>query len=487
MHCMLGLLMIIFNYNFNCLTKIQKGINTESVPILIGDTNHNGWDEIIFGHSAHDWFIYEYVPVNSYNEVFHPWSEDTMFEPRDVGDCDKDGQSDICGVLGIVRSPQWWVGAAIFESKTPHSYPDSLIWVEIDTTVSHTESCIQPKKITDLDSDGKMELFCAWRVSSLNDWGIVIYENQGNNSFKSVWKYYTGVFGTVVFGDFDSDGKQEFFKTSDYSTRDSFSIYECVGNDSYELTWIGYHPETINMYDAWLGNDTDQDGKPEIFMKNYWYGPNPAAVLTMWESTGDNSYELVEIDTIRGYDDPIEGRSTCGDVDGDSIDEVIVSVGTRVIIYKATGDNTYERVWEWENDFGEPPYGGYQAVVACHDFNKNGYEELVISGNDHTAVFEIDKTSIVETKPYRKPFSLLVVPSIIRNSAIIRFTIPEQGKVELVVYDALGRIVERLVDKELKAGVYTVRWAEKKLPAGIYFFRLKTCNTALTYKTILTK
>ncbi len=487
MNCLFGLLIVISNYNFNCLTKFPEGITTESVPILIGDTNHNGWYEIIFGHSSHDWFIFEYQPINSYNEVFHPWGEDTMFTPVDVGDSDKDGLTDILGYLHINVSSTQWPGSAILENKNGHSYPDSLTWVAIDTN-----GIIWLKKITDMDSDNKMELFGDWigdRIT-LEPGGNVIYENQGDNYFLPAWVCTTGSHCPVaggppyVFGDFDGDGKQEYF-ASGGSPMDSVFINEWVGNDGYKLTWSGHH-ELYGMFDAWLGNDTDHDGKPEIFMKNYWYGPNPAAALTMWEATGDNSYELTEIDTITGYIDPLEGRSTCGDVDGDSVDEVIASVGTKVIIYKATGDNKYERVWEWTNDFGSPPYSGYQAVVACHDFNKNGYEELVISGNDQTAVFEIDKTSIAEAKlPSLKPVSLSVVPNIIRNSAIIKYTVPAQGKVELVVYDPIGRTVKKLVDKELRAGVYTVNWMEKELPAGIYFCKLQIGKQTAIQKVVL--
>jgi hypothetical protein len=475
------LLTIISGYNFNRLSLFPDGI-IATKNLLIGDTNHNGLDEIII--PGHHHTIWEYKPVNQFVEVYiRAGSSDTSFCPYDVGDGDRDGFSDLIGTFTDQSAGGYKEGTAILESKDAHSYPDSFTWVNI---YSLYENEYLPYRFTDLDSDGNPDLFGSWYSYSDEIVGSIIYENRGDNYYVPVWQCTVGDYrGSELFGDFDGDGKRELFSVIGWSG-DSAYTYECTGDDSYKLTWVGHH-KWINIYDNWLGNDTDQDGKPEIFMKDYWYGSNPGAALTMYEATGDNTYNLVEIDTIRGSMDALEGLSCCGDVDGDSVEEVVVSVGTRVIIYKATGDDKYERVWEWDNDMGDP-LNGYTAVVACHDFNKNGYDEVVISGSGKTSVFEIDKASITESKT--KPLGVArisVTPNLIKNSATIKYSIPNDGRVELTVYDAVGRMVKKLINKDLKAGAYTIAWRETALPAGIYFVRLKTQDSILTDKVIVAK
>ena len=49
---------------------------------------------------------------------------------------------------------------------------------------------------------------------------------------------------------------------------------------------------------------------------------------------------------------------------------------------------------------------------------------------------------------------------------------PEGAYVRLVVYDAMGREVARLVDQPLHAGTHAVTWDASGLPSGTYLYRL---------------
>ena len=42
----------------------------------------------------------------------------------------------------------------------------------------------------------------------------------------------------------------------------------------------------------------------------------------------------------------------------------------------------------------------------------------------------------------------------------------------LVIYDAIGREVARLVDQPMGAGRHAVRWEATGLPSGAYLYRL---------------
>ncbi len=57
----------------------------------------------------------------------------------------------------------------------------------------------------------------------------------------------------------------------------------------------------------------------------------------------------------------------------------------------------------------------------------------------------------------------------------------------LLFYDALGREVEMVVDKELGAGRYKVNFDASNLPTGVYFYRLVAGKFVDTKKMIIVK
>jgi hypothetical protein len=70
----------------------------------------------------------------------------------------------------------------------------------------------------------------------------------------------------------------------------------------------------------------------------------------------------------------------------------------------------------------------------------------------------------------------------------IVFTLAEDGKVSLKVYDILGRQVATLVNEELKSGVlHKVSFNASQLSSGIYFYRLSSSKNSLVKKFVLMK
>jgi hypothetical protein len=64
-------------------------------------------------------------------------------------------------------------------------------------------------------------------------------------------------------------------------------------------------------------------------------------------------------------------------------------------------------------------------------------------------------------------------PNPFNPTTQIRFTLPEQSQVSLVVYDMLGREVARLIDELLPAGEQTVRFDASNLANGVYIYRIQ--------------
>ena len=69
----------------------------------------------------------------------------------------------------------------------------------------------------------------------------------------------------------------------------------------------------------------------------------------------------------------------------------------------------------------------------------------------------------------------------------IRYSIPKESKVSLIVYDITGREIKSLVNDLKTAGNYSVVFNGSSLASGIYFYRLKAANFVQTKKLVLVK
>lgn len=78
-------------------------------------------------------------------------------------------------------------------------------------------------------------------------------------------------------------------------------------------------------------------------------------------------------------------------------------------------------------------------------------------------------------------------PNPFNPSTTIKFDIPQNSGVRLLVYDMLGRQVQSLVDGELKAGKYQVSWNAANLASGIYYYKLESGPQVFIKKLILLK
>ncbi len=88
----------------------------------------------------------------------------------------------------------------------------------------------------------------------------------------------------------------------------------------------------------------------------------------------------------------------------------------------------------------------------------------------------------------RKTFSLFQnYPNPFNPSTVIKFTLKEDEKVTLKIFDILGREVTTLLNRKMKAGVYSVNFNATGLSAGVYFYRITAGNFVDVKKMILLK
>ncbi len=87
-----------------------------------------------------------------------------------------------------------------------------------------------------------------------------------------------------------------------------------------------------------------------------------------------------------------------------------------------------------------------------------------------------------------KQFELLQnYPNPFNPSTTIKFSLPEEGFVNLTVYNMLGQNVSELVSEYKKAGYHEVKFNAGSLSSGFYIYRITSAKFNSTKKMLLIK
>jgi len=123
-------------------------------------------------------------------------------------------------------------------------------------------------------------------------------------------------------------------------------------------------------------------------------------------------------------------------------------------------------------------------------------ESKLNSGKYHYRLKQIDYNGNFEYYPLKEPVEIAVpksyaisqnYPNPFNPVTKIDFEIPENTKVNVVLYDILGREVKTLMNEEKKAGYYTIELNANELSSGTYFYRINAGNFVKTLKMIVLK
>jgi len=129
-------------------------------------------------------------------------------------------------------------------------------------------------------------------------------------------------------------------------------------------------------------------------------------------------------------------------------------------------------------------------LVARGTSNLNSVTKLKllsdVAQNLYNTNFEVGVNQISSTVPqsymlhqnYPNPFN---------PKTKIKMEIAKLGNVEFIVYDLLGREVERLVNEKLKPGTYEVTFDGSNYASGVYFYKLTTNDFSAVKKMLLIK
>jgi hypothetical protein len=95
-------------------------------------------------------------------------------------------------------------------------------------------------------------------------------------------------------------------------------------------------------------------------------------------------------------------------------------------------------------------------------------------------------TGVSDVGGMPKEYALLQnYPNPFNPSTTIKYELSKASRVELGMYDMLGREVSRLVDDREEAGAHEVKFDGASLSSGVYFYRLRAGNFVQTHKLLL--
>jgi len=78
-------------------------------------------------------------------------------------------------------------------------------------------------------------------------------------------------------------------------------------------------------------------------------------------------------------------------------------------------------------------------------------------------------------------------PNPFNGSTHIAFSLPQESRAKITVYNSLGQVVSNLTDSVYNAGRHEIIWRTQNISTGIYFYRIDTPEHSAVRKMILLK
>lgn len=117
-----------------------------------------------------------------------------------------------------------------------------------------------------------------------------------------------------------------------------------------------------------------------------------------------------------------------------------------------------------------------------------GDSSIAMNGGFWYQISEIVLTGLDDTFVLPEDFELRQnYPNPFNPSTTIVFALPKAVKVQLRIYDVLGRTVATLVNEQMQAGQYEIKFEARGLPTGLYFYRIQAEKFVETRKMLLVK
>lgn len=254
------------------------------------------------------------------------------------------------------------------------------------------------------------------------------------------------------------------------------SVYAISGNSGLQL-WT-QSLGSSNNGTIQLSDDRDNDGYRDFILS----GPQTAYRLDsktgqiLWSRSFGASY-------IRDCD-------TLGDITQDGVKEVLFSTqqpGKVFLLNGSNGNNLFEFT------FGNTIQERADRVSSIKSIDANLSNEFVACSRDgRIKCFSggpldpigISGNNVNIPQDFRLHQNY---PNPFNSFTVIKFDLPKDLKVRIIVYDISGRELTKLLDAEMKAGVHHVNFDCKVYSSGVYFYKMIAGSFTEVRRMILLK
>jgi len=329
----------------------------------------------------------------------------------------------------------------------------------------------------DYDNDGDLDLYLVKPVSLPNR----LLRNDGGGNFTDVTAgplADTGGGMGACWGDYDNDGDLDLYVVN-YSTGTIGSgINRLLRNDGGGV----FTDDTANpLYAGGIGRaaafaDYDRDGDLDLYLGNY----GAANALFRNDLNNGNAWLHVKLEGTSNNASAVGARVT--------VWSPVLGMQMREVSDMTAGPGQGDLLVE----FG---LGGDAGIDSLRVDWPNGNVQrlpLPIAANQVVGVLDNTVTAVRDDGIPDRYTIHRAIPNPFNPSTTIQYDVPCEGRVELGIYDAGGRLLRRLHAGVVTTGRHDVVWDGRDdrggtVGAGVYFARLDAPGAASTLKILLVK
>lgn len=311
--------------------------------------------------------------------------------------------------------------------------------------------------------------------------------------------------------DFALVGNEGFYSLGNYDQAERKDLVGfCVNNKSELLViyrnYNGLTSELSNSifcdifyYNSKKANNNItlfQDISSSDFSLRCEYDKDGNFILCWHEKNYGNFTTKLQFMTVNS----LSGKVTSKDVKGDytyidyNFDLIKDNYDNLLFLYKEADEYKVLRITKSFEADGVPEilldhnYGGYFSA-ACQNGKIYSVFDAALTEGSGRDVYLFINSSFEKYAPKDpiKPVLYNNYPNPFNSSTLISYSLPVSSQVSLKIYNSIGQEITSLVNQVQGAGYYQIPFESKKLPSGVYFYKLTTSYSNNSQKMIILK
>ncbi|MGB5874179.1 MAG: TIM-barrel domain-containing protein, partial [Bacteroidota bacterium] len=132
-----------------------------------------------------------------------------------------------------------------------------------------------------------------------------------------------------------------------------------------------------------------------------------------------------------------------------------------------------------------------QKMPDGYTYDASAHQILVQVATVPESAYTIEAEGLRFTSARREPARLQGYtlrqnfPNPFNPSTLIEYSVPERSHVRILVFDVLGREIQKVLDEMVEPGLHKVEWDPEGVAGGVYFYRMEAGGFLITKKLVL--